>query len=368
MAHKLAYLCGSKSWGGLEMNQLRNALWMKERGHDVVFFCWQHTQVAFEAAKMGIPFVYLPHYRKYYDFRAGKLLTNKLREGKFTHLLIRSTYDMSISAFCKSRLGDNIHLSYFMEMQLGVKKTNLLHTIRFRKIDLWSCPLPFLARQVETMTHFPKERIRIIPSGIKLEELQITLTQAEARQKLDLPEKGFFFGLIGRFDPQKGQLLLLEALSRCREQDFAVVFLGEPTKNEGAEYAAKLRDFIHTHQLEKRVFIRPFRQDIASFYQAIDWFVMASKAETFGMVTIEAMACGTPTLGSNAGGTPEILEHGKLGALFQTLDAGDLARKLDEISSGQKIVDRTLLLEKSTQYDHRKICEAVEKNLGLTAH
>jgi hypothetical protein len=34
----LAYLCNTKSWGGLEMNQIRNATWMKERGHEVHVF------------------------------------------------------------------------------------------------------------------------------------------------------------------------------------------------------------------------------------------------------------------------------------------------------------------------------------------
>ena len=367
MAQTLAYLCGSKSWGGLEMNQLRNALWMQERGHKVIFFCWEGTPVASEALKMGIPSFYLPPYRKYYDFRAGILLSNKLRETGTTHLLIRSTYDMSIAAFCKSRLKNKIHLSYFMEMQLGVKKTNLLHTIRFRKIDLWSCPLHFLARQVEHMTRFPKENICVIPSGINLEQLYNPDSQAEARQKLDLPENLFLFGLIGRFDPQKGQLLLLEALTRSKNKNFGVVLLGEPTKNEGESYSGQLLDFIRENHLEQQVFIRGFRKDITSFYRAIDWFVMASKAETFGMVTIEAMACGTPTLGSNAGGTPEILENGKLGALFQTLNPDDLSLKLDEISSGQHAADPFLLREKAKQYDHHLVCGAVEKILGIAA-
>ncbi len=368
MTHKLAYLCGSKSWGGLEMNQLRNACWMQERGHQVVFFCWKDSPLAEEAQKSGLAVVLLPHYRKYYDFKNGKRLCRELKQGNFTHLLIRSTYDMSIAAFCKSRLGKSIHLSYFMEMQLGVRKTNLLHTLRFRKIDLWSCPLPFLAKQVETMTRFPKERICIIPSGLKLADLQISDTQAETRTRLDLPRETFLFGLIGRFDPQKGQLLLLEALVKAKNTNFGVVLLGEPTKNEGETYSQQILDFIRENQLEERVFIRGFRKDIATFYRAIDCFVMASKAETFGMVTIEAMACGTPTLGSNAGGTPEILEHGKTGSLFHTLDAADLARKLDEISSGQIHIPAELLQESAARYDYRKICSAVEKKLGLITH
>lgn len=361
----LVYLCGSGSWGGLEMNQLRNAAWMQERGHHVVLFCRENTPIAEEAAKTGISCVFIPVYKKYYDFKKGRLLVRKLRETAATHLIVRSTYDLSIASYCKSKLGNSLHLSYFMEMQLGVRKTNLLHTLRFRKIDLWSCPLPFLAQQVQTMTRFPKERIRIIPSGIRLEELQTGEDRASAREKLELPQDVFLFGLIGRFDPQKGQMLLLEAITRCKETDFALVLLGEATKNEGASYYENMQAFIREHGLEKRIFIRGFRKDISTFYKAVNWFVMASKAETFGMVTIEAMACGTPTLGSNRGGTPEILENGRLGELFESQDAGDLACHLDHIAGTKKHISPELLQEAARQYDHRAVCKAVEENLGL---
>ena len=45
MIHKIAYLCGTKAWGGLEMNQVRNAEWMRDRGHTVVVFCVKDSQV-----------------------------------------------------------------------------------------------------------------------------------------------------------------------------------------------------------------------------------------------------------------------------------------------------------------------------------
>ena len=45
MIHKIAYLCGTKAWGGLEMNQIRNAEWMRDRGHTVVIFCLKDSPV-----------------------------------------------------------------------------------------------------------------------------------------------------------------------------------------------------------------------------------------------------------------------------------------------------------------------------------
>lgn len=365
MQAKLGYLCSSDSWGGLEMNHVKNAKWMQERGHDVVFFCYENSPIALKAQSEQIDCIYIQKHKKYYDFSAAKALRKLIEKNAVSHLLIRSTFDMSIAANVKYKLKNKIHLSYFMEMQFGVKKTNLLHTLRFKYLDLWSCPLHFLENQVKTMTKFPHQKIKVIPSAINLNDFESPMTKNEARNLLELPENQLIFGLIGRFDPQKGQLLLLEAMKLAKNKDFKIALLGEPTKNEGLEFFEKMNHFISENKLDERVFIRPFRNDIITFYKAIDWFVMASKAETFGMVTIEAMASGTPTLGSNAGGTPEILEKGKIGKLFETLNAQDLANKIDEIIDERMKFSPEFLILKAQQYSHHLVCELVEENLDL---
>ncbi|MFT5779085.1 MAG: D-inositol-3-phosphate glycosyltransferase [Crocinitomicaceae bacterium] len=364
MKSKLAYLCSSKSWGGLEMNHLRNAEWMAQRGHDVVVIGLASTPFQERALEMGLSFIAVESYRKYYDVRAVRRLKALLERENVTHLIIRSTRDMSITAGVKQKMRKQLHTSYFMEMQLGVKKTNLAHTLRFRQIDLWSCPLNWLADQVGEMTRFKNELV-VIPSGLDLSKFTPLISQDVARKILGLPTDVRIFGLIGRFDPQKGQLLLLNAMKQCSQQNFSVVLLGEPTRDEGEAYFNSMQQIIADNQLEERVLIRGFREDIVPFYSAVDWFVMATKAETFGMVTIESLACGTPVLGSNAGGTPELLEHETSGRLFESMNAEDLAEKIDAICEGNEKFDSTKLREMTEKYDHHKVCSAVEKALGL---
>ncbi len=253
---KLAYLCGSNSWGGLEMNQLRNAKWMHERGHNVVFLCWEDS-ILFEKAKSeNFKTIPLKKHKKYYDFKAGKDLLKILLAQKITHLILRSTYDLSLGAYVKYKLKSKLHLSYFMEMQFGVKKTNLLHTFRFKYLDLWSCPLHFLEHQVKTLTRFEHSKIKVIPSAIDISQLDLPMNEAEARIKLDLPQETLTFGLIGRLDPQKGQKLVLEAVTKCQNKNFNIIFLGEPTKNEGLDYFNELQQYIQENNLQNRVFIK----------------------------------------------------------------------------------------------------------------
>ena len=362
---KIGYLCSSNSWGGLEMNHLRNAVWMKERSHEVVILCVENSPLHLKAIQEKLPIILINRHRKYYDFKAGKHLAKVISKENISHLMIRDNRDVSVSAIAK-RYAKNptFHLSYFMEMQLGVKKTNLLHTLRFRKIDLWSCPLNWLQSQVESMTKMDMSKTVVIPSGLNLSHFQKELSLSEARTLLDLPIDKTILGMIGRFDPAKGQLLLLKALKELKDKDVCICLLGEPTRNEGLGYSEQIERFIRENDLSHRVFIRPFRDDIITFYKAINAFVMASKAETFGMVTIEAMASGTPTIGSNAGGTPEILGQGKFGYLFETLNVKSLTDTIESFLKSDPI-SKEALLQEVQKYDHQRVCSAIENAIGL---
>jgi glycosyltransferase involved in cell wall biosynthesis len=362
---KIGYLCSSNSWGGLEMNHLRNAVWMKDRLHEVVILCVESSPLHQRALQESLPIILIDRHRKYYDFKAGKKLAEIIENERISHLMIRDNRDVSVSAIAKRNAKKHpFHLSYFMEMQLGVKKTNIFHTLRFRKIDLWSCPLNWLKSQVETMTKMDKSKVVVIPSGLDLSIFQTELSQADARALLELPADKKILGMIGRFDPAKGQLLLLEALKSIQDPSVCVCLLGEPTRNEGSEYFEQLKSIIKENKLGNRVFIRPFRDDIVTFYRAIDAFVMASKAETFGMVTIEAMASETPTIGSNAGGTPEILGQGKFGYLFETLDVNSLTEIIEQFLKSNHI-SKEVLIQEAKKYDHHLVCSAIEKAIGL---
>jgi len=98
-------------------------------------------------------------------------------------------------------------------------------------------------------------------------------------------------------------------------------------------------------------------------FNAIDWTLMASYSETFGMVTLESMACGTPVIGSNTGGTKSLLNEGKLGILFEPKNSQDLAEKLNYVLTTPSLISKTQLVASAQTFDYNKICERVEKLL-----
>ncbi len=365
MKTKLAYLCSSVSWGGLEMNHLKNALWMHQRGHEVLVIGIESSQFIVEAKQFDLNVLIIQKHKKYYDFKAGKKLAKSLGELQVTHLIIRDNRDLSLAVIAKRKCKTPIHLSYFMEMQLGVSKRGLFHTIRYKYLDLWSCPLNWLAEQVKNQTRINAKKISVIPSGLDFAQLNDEIDKSEARDILNLPNEKFIFGLIGRFDEHKGQLLVLEAFKNLNDKNAILCFLGEPNREGGVDYYNRIQDFIAQNDLNDRVLIRPFRKDVGVFYKAIDCCMMASKSETFGMVTIESLYCGTPVLASNAGGSLEIIENEKTGLLFESMNSTDLVSKM-KIVMNNKINFQEEILRKSVEiFDANAVCFQVEDAFDL---
>jgi glycosyltransferase involved in cell wall biosynthesis len=81
------------------------------------------------------------------------------------------------------------------------------------------------------------------------------------------------------------------------------------------------------------------------------------------MVTIEAMASGKKIIGSNTGGTPEILHHGKLGKLFSPTNVDELSNVLKEALETNNFPTTEELTTAAKQYDFNTVCEQVEEIL-----
>jgi glycosyltransferase involved in cell wall biosynthesis len=80
---------------------------------------------------------------------------------------------------------------------------------------------------------------------------------------------------------------------------------------------------------------------------------------------IEAMACGVPVIASNAGGSPEILDFGKYGMLFEPLNPESLARKIDMFCEEPNAFSPHALQQEAKKYTHDGVCTEVEKLLKL---
>jgi glycosyltransferase involved in cell wall biosynthesis len=155
------------------------------------------------------------------------------------------------------------------------------------------------------------------------------------RRDLGLDEHAFMVGFAGRLVPEKGVLDLVEAVGKLRAPNARVqlVLLGAGPLEP--ELRARTKGDVHLEILPARP-----RDQIASFYQSLDAFVLPSRTtptwkEQFGMVAAEAMACGVPVVGSSSGAIPDLV--GRAGLIVPEGDADALAAALHRLAVDSRL-------------------------------
>lgn len=134
--------------------------------------------------------------------------------------------------------------------------------------------------------------------------------------------------LTGRIVPPKGQLeaiKALEILQRRKPDAFELYLAGSIPQYDAGNYGEQLKNYIAAAGLEKHVHFLGDVQDISELRRGIDIELVCSWCETFGRVTVEGMFAKILVIGSNAGGTSEIILDKQTGLLYPPHDTQRLA-------------------------------------------
>lgn len=159
------------------------------------------------------------------------------------------------------------------------------------------------------------------------------------RDELRLANADFVVGFVGRLVEWKGPHVLLEAANKFKVQSskFKIVIVGSGEGQEG-NIEPRLRQMVEEYDLENQVVITGHRQDIPVLMKAFDVFCHTSiEPEPFATVVIEAMLASTPVIGTNIGGTPEIITNSQTGFLVPPNDPKALAAILSHLAKNQRL-------------------------------
>ena len=184
-----------------------------------------------------------------------------------------------------------------------------------------------------------RPKIHVIPAGVDL-ELFRPVDRNEARQALGLREDKVIL-YVGRIEPLKGLDVLVGALPLLEnpENTRLLVVGGKP--GEDAELQ-RLKSFAEGLGIgEKVTFTGAVEQDrLPIFYSAADVFVLPSYYESFGLVALEAMACGTPVVVSRVGGLKTFIKNGETGYLIPWHCPEPFAQRLDMLLENPSLRDK----------------------------
>jgi D-inositol-3-phosphate glycosyltransferase len=182
------------------------------------------------------------------------------------------------------------------------------------------------------------DKISVVPAGVDL-SLFRPISRERAKTAIGIPCQHHMILFVGRIQPLKGIDTLMRAMKRVIDQypdlknDLCVAIIGgDPNPDSELELA----EFERLRQLRAELgigdlvtFLGAKDQDtLADYYSAADMVVVPSHYESFGMVALEAMACGTPVIGSDVGGLSFSIEHGFNGYLVPGKDPDALADKM----------------------------------------
>lgn len=363
---KIAFYINSPGWGGLEMNTIKLAQLCAKK-NEIIFIATEGTRTQTEAAAVFEKIITLPRPGKYFDLNSAYGLASILKSNHVRNVFITNNRDIKLLSLVKRFFFKGVKIIYQQQMQIGVNKKDMIHTLRYSSLCAWISPLNYLKEQVVEKTNMICEKIKVIPLAIDVDYFSVKkYTRQQAFEKLKLPHfTDPLIGIIGRIDPQKGQLFVLNAVNELNKKKKKVHLLifGSPTINEkaGEDYLAEMKEYVAQHKLNNFVHFIPYSKDVKLFYDAVDVFAMASTNEAFGMVTLEAMASGVIVIGSNVAGTPEILNNGEFGLVYQLNNIEDFCEKvkwtLSHPESAAAMIARAAIEVK--KYDEKKIAEKI---------
>lgn len=198
------------------------------------------------------------------------------------------------------------------------------------------------ARELATWYGAPAEQVSVVEPGVDLARFQPPppgSEQAErtrARAALGLPEQGPLVSFVGRVQPLKAPDVLLRAVAELRARDpqlaseLTVAVVGGPS-GSGLERPTALMELAASLGITQQVRLLPPQsgESLREVYLASDLVAVPSYSESFGLVALEAQACGTPVVAAAVGGLVTAVRDQTSGVLVASHDPQDWARVLD---------------------------------------
>jgi D-inositol-3-phosphate glycosyltransferase len=201
--------------------------------------------------------------------------------------------------------------------------------------DRLVAPTPVEAAELVSLYGADPNRIRVVAPGVD-GRIFAPRPKGEARERLGLGARRLVL-FVGRLQPFKGPDVAIRAfaMARARAAEIArdaVLWVvgGASDGVEGRDEVAQLASLASSLGLSDHVRFFPAQphERLADFYSAADVVLVPSRSESFGLVALEAQACGTPVIGTAAGGMRHVVVDGGSGFLVDGQDPSAYAERL----------------------------------------
>jgi len=207
----------------------------------------------------------------------------------------------------------------------------------------------------------PRGKIGIVPCGVNLERFRPVMKK-HARKELGLQDSHYIVLYVGRLAPVKGIDRLMAAAAHLRfDRGLQFIIIGGDDQ--------RTRESSDLGRLARRSYVddivkfqgRVEHDLLPLYYSAADVLVVPSYYESFGLVALESLACGTPVIASRTGAMDILIQDGKTGLLLDTLSPRTLASAIQRliIDSSAGVLSREEIRASVLRYAWPNIASAV---------
>lgn len=334
---EIVHFCPRPNFSGLEQYALLLAQEQKRAGFSVRFVVLEGSPLEKKCVQVGLPVV---HFGIRSRFGIGLFADRD--EKKVLHL--HSTLDVHYLGpwlLLRKVLGMNdIKVILQTHIWLDHRKKDFFHRLMYSGIhEVW-CSSPMAKKNLEEILPVTSDQVRIINYGRDIRTIdKFLLSREMARHTLKLPEDKILIGSVNRIDPGKGVLEFVEGMLPLLKlnSNLALVWVGPPTSGDRAatKYNRKLMRYIQELPIEirERVYFVGTLPDSYKYLRAFDGYILPTYKECFSLGLMEAQVAGVPCMGTNTGGTPEIVREGQTGWLFAPRSSDAITKVVERFLS-----------------------------------
>ena len=197
--------------------------------------------------------------------------------------------------------------------------------------------------QLQFLYHASMEKITVIPPGVDISHFY-PIDPDEAKSVIGVPQEDQMLLFVGRIEPLKGVDTLIRAIAQMHSRGlhtcfphYLAIIGGDPNvqPHEMTTEMSRLQGLCKELGLEEMVVFlgKRAQSSLPYYYSAAEVLVMPSFYESFGMVALEAMACGTPVVASQVGGLAFLVQDGLNGYVVPGGDPDALSERLAQLIS-----------------------------------
>ena len=312
---RILQISSAQFLGGGEryLADLANAL--VDRGHDVFAAVRPNSPVPQQLAKLNPAQIISFQLRNSFDAQSARKLDALVKQHQIDVVHAHMARDYPLAAYATAR---NSHASLFITRHV-LFPMHRFHKLTLARVFRVIAVSNAVALQLRAERVVPANKIALIHNGVDIDRLQnslIAFRRDEFLQKWNLPLDCLLIGTVGELKSLKGQEEFLRAAAEIAKHFPSARFVVAGVDSSRAQdQRAFLKKLAVELGLEARTIFIDWMDEIAHLYRALDVFVSASRAESFGLAMAEAMACKTAVVATSTEGAKEIIKDGATGLL-----------------------------------------------------